>query len=47
MEGHAAQQRVHLDRLGVPQVANTMTSSIPDHILDTAIWTFTAAEHVA
>ena len=29
------------------QLVNTMTSSFPDHPLDTAIWTFIGAQHFA
>ena len=47
MAGHAAQQQVLLECLGMCQLVNTMKSSIPSHILTTAIWKFTAAQHFA
>ena len=37
MAGHAAQQHVLLECLGIGQMVNTMRSSIPDHRLDTTI----------
>ena len=47
MTGHAMQQHVLLECPGICQMVNTMKSSIPNHQLDTPIWTFTAAPHFA
>ena len=45
--GHAAQQHLLLECLGLRHLVNTVKSSIPDHRLDTAIWRFTAAQYFA
>ena len=47
MTGHATQQHVLLECLGICQLVNSMRSSIPDHKLDTPTWGFTAVQHFA
>ena len=39
--GLAAQQQVFLECLGIGQMVNSIRSSLPDHRLDTTIWTST------